>query len=68
MTLTSDRSQGTKEFIESKMTEYRNPFKEAGLWIRGEMLDIVGMINSFKAFDEVCNDLKINEKEKVSES
>lgn len=38
------------------------------MWIRGEMLDIAGMINSFKASDEVVQELRENEKEKISET
>ena len=40
------------------LKKFRNPFKEAGLWIRGEMLDIQGMQNAFKSRENVVKALQ----------
>jgi len=32
---------------------YKNPFLEAAVWIKGEMLDIAGMLNAMKGRDLV---------------
>ena len=36
-----------------RIGQFKNPFKEAGLWIRGEMLDIQGMLNALKSREHV---------------
>ena len=68
LTLTHSKAEALSSHIAESVAQFKNPFLEAALWIRGEMLDIAGMINSFKASDEVVAELRENEREKISET
>ena len=46
--LTSADCGDMRERISSTTKEYKSPFLEASLWIKGEMLDIQGMIDAIK--------------------
>lgn len=44
--------------------KFQNPFLEAALWIRGEMLDIQGMLNAIKGRQGVIDILNKAEEAK----
>lgn len=52
--ITHPRAGDIKDSVTNTTSQYKNPFLEAALWIRGEMLDIAGMINALKARDLVA--------------
>ena len=52
-TLTHPSNEQFKLGLKDRLGAFQNPFREAGLWIRGEMLDIQGMINALKSRDNI---------------
>ena len=51
--LTSDEVGDMREKIANTTKDYKSPFLEASLWIKGEMLDIAGMLNAMKGREAV---------------
>lgn len=51
--LTSDEVGDMREKIANTTKDYKSPFLEASLWIKGEMLDIQGMIDAIKGRENV---------------
>jgi len=51
--LTHPKAGDIKDTVAEITRKYKNPFLEAALWIRGEMLDIAGMLNALKGRDLV---------------
>jgi len=49
--LTHPKAGDLNENVAAMVQSYKNPFLEAALWIKGEMLDIQGMINAMKGRD-----------------
>ena len=49
--LTHNRAGDLKDTVAECTRKYKNPFLEAALWVRGEMLDIVGMLNALRGRD-----------------
>jgi len=46
--LTHPKAGDLKESVTTSVAQWKNPFLEAALWIKGEMLDIAGMLNALK--------------------
>lgn len=51
--LTHPKAGDIKDTVGEITRKYKNPFLEAALWIRGEMLDIAGMLNALRGRDLV---------------
>lgn len=51
--LTHPKAGDLKERVQTTVNAFKNPFFEAALWIKGEMLDIQGMINAMKGRETV---------------
>jgi len=51
--LTHPKAGELTENIATMTGSYKNPFLEAAVWIKGEMLDIAGMLNAMKGRDLV---------------
>jgi hypothetical protein len=46
--LTHPKAGDLKEKVQTAMANYKNPFAETAIWIKGEMLDIQGMIDAMR--------------------
>ncbi len=46
--LTHPKAGDLKEKVQSAMANYKNPFAETAIWVKGEMLDIQGMIDAMR--------------------
>ena len=44
--LTHPKAGDLKEKVQSGLANYKNPFAETAIWIKGEMLDIQGMTDA----------------------
>lgn len=62
--LTHPRAGDLKESVTNTTQQYKNPFLEAALWIRGEMLDIAGMLNALKGRELVAKRQQVCESKK----
>jgi hypothetical protein len=51
--LTHPKAGEFTETVQSSISGFKNPFLEAAVWIKGEMLDIAGMLNAMKGRDIV---------------
>jgi len=51
--LTHPKAGDLNENLTTMVGSFRNPFLEAAVWIKGEMLDIAGMLNAMKGRDLV---------------
>ena len=51
--LTSPAVGDMKQKIDDTVQCYKSPFAESALWIKGEMLDIQGMIDALKGRETV---------------
>jgi len=51
--LTHPKAGDLNENLTTMVANFRNPFLEAAVWIKGEMLDIAGMLNAMKGRDLV---------------
>lgn len=51
--LTHPKAGSLEEDLTNFSTAFKNPFLEAAVWIKGEMLDIAGMLNAMKGRDAV---------------
>lgn len=49
--LTHPKAGEFGENLTPVVQNFRNPFLEAAIWIKGEMLDIAGMLNAMKGRD-----------------
>lgn len=58
--LTKEESQ-IKDKTLDVVQKYKNPFLEAALWIRGEMLDIAGMLNAIKGAGLVTKHMQMSQ-------
>lgn len=66
--LTHPKAGDFKDTVAEATRKYKNPFLEAALWIRGEMLDIQGMLNALKGRDLVQKRQTDCENKKRSDS
>lgn len=46
--LTHPKAGDLSETLTTMVGAFKNPFLEAAVWIKGEMLDIAGMLNAMK--------------------
>ena len=53
MMLTHNKAGDLSDRLTQHTQALRNPFRDAAVWIRGEMLDIQGMLNAFKTAENV---------------
>lgn len=51
--LTHPKAGELRDEVANITGQFKNPFLEAALWIRGEMLDIAGMVNAMKGRQNV---------------
>jgi len=51
--LTHPKAGEFSETLQPVVQNFKNPFLEAAIWIKGEMLDIAGMLNAMKGRDIV---------------
>ena len=51
--LTHPKAGDLKERVADSITTYKNPFLETAIWIKGEMLDIQGMLDAMKGRENV---------------
>jgi hypothetical protein len=51
--LTNAAAGNMNEKLANTISCYKSPFAEAALWIKGEMLDIQGMIDAIKGRENV---------------
>lgn len=65
--LTHPKAGDLKEHVQTTVQAYKNPFLEAALWIKGEMLDIQGMINAMKGRELVMKRQLATESKKRSD-
>lgn len=65
--LTHSNQETFKDQLKTTVGGFKNPFHEAALWIRGEMLDIQGMLNAIKGRDNVIQRLLDTEETKRDE-
>lgn len=65
--LTHPKAGDLKEKVATTVQAYKNPFQEAALWIRGEMLDIQGMINAMRGREKVMKRQMETESKKRSD-
>lgn len=49
--LTHPKAGELTDEIGTMVNNFKNPFTEAAVWIKGEMLDIAGMLNAMKGRD-----------------
>jgi len=50
---THSTNQGFKEKLELTFTNYRNPYKESYIWLKGELLDLKGLNDALIGRDSV---------------
>lgn len=62
--ITHSNQEHFRENLQITTSSFKNPFYEAALWIRGEMLDIQGMINAIKGREAVIKRLADTEQKK----
>lgn len=65
--LTHPRAGDLNETVATMIQEFKNPFLEAAIWIKGEMLDIAGMINAMKGRDSIMKRQLATESKKRSD-
>lgn len=52
-TLTHPGATEVAEKINETIASYKNPFQECDIWIKGELLDIQGMIDAMRGRETV---------------
>lgn len=66
--ITHPKAGDIKEEVLNTTNSFKNPFFEAALWIRGEMLDIAGMVNAMKGRQQVSlRQTNVREKKRDDE-
>jgi len=62
--LTHPKAGEFTETVQTSVNGFKNPFLEAAVWIKGEMLDIAGMLNAMKGREIVMRKQIATEKSK----
>ena len=67
-TLTHPSAEDLKEKINNSSTQWKNPYNDAYIWLKGESLDVIGMYNGIMGRETVIkNQLAAEQRKRDNE-
>jgi len=53
-----------EKVVKAFKTDYKNPYRQSYIWLKGELLEIAGMIGSMNSYEGLIKKQKIVQKKK----